>query len=327
MKALPLRLRRGGADESGLTLIELMISMALGLMVVGAATALLVSAKSGYLAQDDEALLGDSGRYALEAISRAVREAAYENWDAAEAPVLADAVDTPSVTGLDASRLGGSTAGIDGASPSTVNGSDVLAIRFFGSSDGAMMNCAGFSVPPPASEANAESSRGWSIFYVAEDAAGIPQLYCKYQGKTAWSSEAMVQGVESFQVLYGLDSDGDGLPNRYVTATQLNAMDAALSLTGTSAQQLAQDRNRKTNWKKVVAVQVALLVRGSHRGRSDSGNTVYDLFGDDYSDANAADDAGTRIAESAMPASLRNRARKMFRATIQLRNQPSGAFS
>ncbi len=311
-----LRLRQGRCG--GLTLIELMISMTLGLMVMAAATALLLSAKTGYLAQGDEGLIQDSGRYALEQIARAVRQAAYENWDAAQAPLLVDASTSPNISGRDAGRLKSTSAGIDPPLLKPVNGSDILAVRFFGAADGSMLNCAGFAVAAPAAGASADDSRGWSIFYVAEDGHGVPQLYCKYQGKKAWQAQSIAEGVESFQVLYGLDSDGDGLANRFLAATALDAMDAAL---------VPANKNSKTAWKKVVAVKVALLLRGNHGVRADTPDSRYDLFGKDYADANADTDKGVRIDETAIPAALRNRLRKVFSTTIQLRNRSAGSMA
>ena len=63
--------------QSGLTLVELMISITLGLLVVLAATALLVSSKAAYTGQDDSAKVRDTANYTLELINRAARQAAY----------------------------------------------------------------------------------------------------------------------------------------------------------------------------------------------------------------------------------------------------------
>lgn len=315
--------------EAGLTLVELMISITLGLFVVMAATALLLSTKSGYVAQDDDAHIQDTGRYALENIARSVRQAAYENWDASEAPVLADATVSANIAGLDSRSLKNNTYGIEFPVSKSVNGSDVLAVRFFGAGsgddgDGTMLNCAGFGVAAALSKDAAEEGRGWSIFYVAESATGEPELYCKYQGKKDWTSAAIARGVESFQVLYGLDTDGDAMPNRLVTATAINALDDALVLEGATAEEKARDKNRKTHWKKAVVIRIALLVRGSGRTRVDTLATEYDLFGKEYADTFAAADPGVRIREEDLPESVRNRARRVFALTIQLRNQSGG---
>jgi type IV pilus assembly protein PilW len=313
--------------QAGLTLVELMISMTLGLFVVMASTALLLSTKAGYLVQDEGARMEETGRYALEIIARAVRQAAYENWDSAEAPIVADRSLSANIAGLDASRLKEKTEGIDAPASDAVNGSDVLALRFFGAGagahgDGTIINCAGFGVPAAASAESAGQDRGWSIFYVAEGAGGEPELYCKYRSADGgWASDAIARGIESFQVLYGLDTDDDGLPNLLLTATAINDLDNSLVLDGADSAARAADRNRKTHWKKVAVVQVALLVRGSRNAAADATTTQYDLFGKEYADAHASRDKGTRIKQAA-----RFKApRKIFTAVIQLRNQAAGS--
>lgn len=297
------------ARHRGLTLVELMVALALGLLVLLATTGLLLSARTGYLMQDDQVQLHDGARYALEIIGRAVRQAGYENWDAEEAPLRRSSSMSPNILGLDAHRLNASTVALEGASNATkdvVNGSDVLAVRFFGSGagpngDGTMLNCAGFPVPAPGSPDKSEDERGWSIFYVAESGSGVPALYCKYRG---WSAQPVALGVESFQVLYGVDQNDDGIADRYMRAGDLGDMDF---------------------WNNVVVVRIALLMRGNHSNtRADAASRVYELFGPDYAKAHADVDRGVRIDERAMPAAQRQRLRAVFGTTIQLRNRAGG---
>ena len=126
-------------------------------------------------------------------------------------------------------------------------------------------------------------------------------------------------------MLYGVDSDADGLPNQFLRASAIDLLDDALILVGENAVARLRDRNRKTFWKKVVVVKVALLVRGSQKARSDELTSQYDLFGAPYGNTYAAEDHGTRIKEAELPAKVRNRLRKVFSATVQLRNQSAGS--
>ena len=71
-------------------------------------------------------------------------------------------------------------------------------------------------------------------------------------------------------------------------------------------------------------MRVAILVRGTRPARNDDLRKSYDLFGKDYSDAHGAVDLGTQIHESGLSAKSRNRIRKVFSATIMLRNQADG---
>lgn len=280
---------------AGLALPELMVALAIGLVLILASTALLMLARSNYLLTDDRARIEESGRFAIDIISRAVRQAGYRDWSAAGAAATA----WPAVTGLDARSLKEAADGIGGPYGVTVNGSDVLALRFdgnsVGSGDTVMKNCAGAGVPAHAPGA------GWSIFYVANDSGGEPELRCKYRGASGWNSDALVRGVDGFQVLYGLVDDADGAaPLRYVSASVV--------------------AQAPDGWERVAALRVALLVRGTQRGPARSRG--YDLFGAGY--VNAAD-SGARIEEAELPAAGRGLLRRTYGATVYLRNRGAGS--
>lgn len=316
-RACPYRSMRGGRtgiEQLGLTLVELMISLALGLLIVLATTATFLSTKNAYTANDDAARIDDTGRLALEIIARAVRQAAYVDWRGDQAPSVVKPGMSASIAGMDARVLNSNTAGMASPQTPSVNGSDLLSIQFHGAADGTMLNCAGFPVP--------EGQRGSSIFYVARDESGEPQLYCKYAGDSGWASAAFARGIESFQVLYGLDTDDDGMPNRLLNASALDALDDAIVGIGDSAV-----RNAKTHWKKVVTVNVSLLVRGMADTdvRGNDASIAYDLFGKDYSDGVGAADQGVRLRKEDFPASARSRYRKVYSTTIQLRNARDGS--
>jgi len=322
-------MRRRSRCEAGVTLVELMISMAVGLFVVLTATAVLVSVKASYLEQDDAAQMQETGRYALDVIGRSLRQASHDSWGVSQGAIPDVSTLGADVFGLDARSLKSRTPGIEAAVAKSVNGSDVLAIRFYGSggeeaADGAALNCAGLAEAAPPMDIS-DDRRAWSIFYVATDATGEPELYCKYRGDSSWTSQAIARGVESFQVLYGLDTDMDGLPNRFLSASALHALDEALALHGANAIERAIDRNKKTHWKKVVAVKVAMLVRGAHDVRGRGRGMSYALFGDMYATEYAARDVGVRINESDLPSAVRGRARRVFSTTIRLRNGAAGA--
>ncbi|GAB3549172.1 PilW family protein [Noviherbaspirillum agri] len=299
--------------------------MAIGLFIVLAATALLVSVKQAYLAQDDEAQVQEAGRYTLDTVARAVRQASHRTWDTEQVAVTDQSAFDPDVIGLDSRSLRSRTPGIEAPLLKSVNGSDVLAIRFFGSGsaesgDGTMLNCAGFSTPSPSSDEMAADHRTWSIFYVAIGESGEPELYCKYQGRSSWTSQSIARGVESFQVLYGLDTDMDGFPNRLLNASAIDALDDEMVVHGANAVERATDRARKTHWKKVVAVKVAMLIRGTHQTSWTEPANGYALFGDMYANEYADEDLGVLIRDADLPKSQRGRLRRVFSMTIRLRN-------
>jgi type IV pilus assembly protein PilW len=297
-----------------MTLAELMVALAVGLGIVLMAGHLLVLANGAYAAQVESSAVDDGGRIATDVIRRAVRQAGTVDIDA----FTGAAADTAParLSGLDARTLARATPGIVDPLPGAVNGSDVLAVRFPGAGagpagDGSVVDCAGFPV--------AAGEEGWSIFYVARNAEGEAELRCKYRGATRWSADALVSGVDGFQVLYGIDTDDppDGVANRYLRAAAVHALDADLA--GASEAEF----NRRTRWKRVVAVRVGLLLHGSRPTRSEPGNARHDLLGAAYAQAAGAEDPGSSLDETRMSPDLRRRERRLFTFTVALPGPPS----
>lgn len=309
--------RQRRAAQLGLTIVELLVATAVGLLVLLAAQVLFASANAAYVAQGQAAEAQQGGRYALDTIGRALRQSGWRDLEQADLGKPFDTGAPAHVAGLDAHSISKGGDGIADPLPSSVNGSDVLAVRFSGAGpapvgDGTMLSCAGF----PAHE----HAEGWSIFYVARGADGTGELRCKYRANGGWGADAVVTGVDSFQVLYGLDTDdpGDGVANRYVNASAIEALDAGLVLAGTTSVERAQDLNRRTHWKRVASVQYALLLRGEE-ARGLGRNRIYDLFGPAYGDRFGQSDAGTRLSEGTLAGAGIPRQRRIFSATVALR--------
>lgn len=260
-----------------------MLAASLSACAVLAAITMLQSANAAFVSQQQSALLQENGRYAINIIARALLQLSYVDHSLASLPhkLLA----------------------IEGQDNSGVNGSDVLTLHFAGSgliADGNVINCAGFAV------ASTLPDQGWSIFYVAKNGQGEPELRCEYRGSQGWSSQALVAGVESFQVLYGVDTDADGIVNQYLNATSVKA---------------------QSLWSQVVALRIALLLRAER----DTGGVNLDqpddfaLFGAAYE---VKADVGTRIARASLPAANRQWPRLIAQSTIYLRNTlPSGGLA
>lgn len=317
----PVGVRRqlGTHFQRGVTYAELTVALTLGLLVALMAGALLVSANAAYVSQLDAANVDDGGRYALDIVARAVRQAAFVNWDRGDEDIGADAAAPAAVSGLDDRTLGKASDGIAEPLAGAVNGSDVLALRFVGSGpapdgDGSVISCAGFPVHA--------FEDGWSIFYVAHNARGEAELRCKYRGKTNWGADAIVAGVDTFQVLYGIDTDvpPDGVANQYLSAAMVDRLDRGLVLEGADPAARERDFQRRTHWKRVTSIKVALIVHGARRVDGKREPAVFDLFGPAYGDAFGAADKGTRLREADLPDDLRLRERKLFGTTTLLRN-------
>ena len=312
----------------GMTLVELLVALSLGALLMLAASAVLLAASGSYFEQSASARLDDNGRYALDTIARAVRQSAYVSWDNSAAPLFQAPHDSANIAGLDAHSLGKNSDGLSQALPGGLSGSDVLAVRYDGAGeneggDGSVLNCAGFGV----GAAHTESQRGWSIFYAAQGADGEGELRCKYRGANGWGADAIIRGVDTFQVLYGLDTDTppDGVANQYVNAHALDAYDAALLLAGATAAERQRDFHRRTHWKRIAGVRVALLLHGEAGAAGkldDMGPAQFDLFGKAYAELYGASDPGVRIERAVLPPSQQGRRRQLLQMSIMLRNGP-----
>ncbi|MDH5190311.1 MAG: PilW family protein [Gammaproteobacteria bacterium] len=91
-------------------------------------------------------------------------------------------------------------------------------------------------------------------YSIQTGAGGHPSLFKKINANAA---EEIVEGVESLQVLYGRDTDSDGVANLYTTAN---------NITG-------------TQWDDVVSVRFGLLMRTIHEVASTTDTSSYTLAG------------------------------------------------
>ena len=225
---------------------------------------------------------------------------------------------TPRLYGLDDATLAARTDIHAGKSGPGLAGSDVLMIRFSGSelAGSPVLNCAGMPVPA----ANAGSGdktfeeQGYSVIYLARGPNGENELRCKYRTLSGWDSEALLQGVESFQVLYGLDRDGDGLPDHYLRASAVSA-------------EIGRGLSEAALWNQVVAVKIAFLMRSAQAVQQASLPMSWNLFGEDYSAQYGALDRGTRLSLGDFPGELRHRLRRSYEQLIFIRNPPKAVVS
>lgn len=300
IKAVAKVARPAGYRQCGLTLVELMVASTLGLLIILAAISLMLVSRHTYVALDEQIAVQETGNYALTILARSIRQASWSEWSAGGA----DSPFPPSgIRGLDAKSLRMTSEAIENPVAAVSHGSDVLAIRFGGAADGSMLNCAGFAV----SKAD-EEAQGWSIFFVGGERNSEPELRCKYRGKNSWRTEGIARGIESFQVLYGIDTNADGLPNQFLNASRIEQLNADL------------DDEEGNYWSKVAAIRIAMLVRSGRNVNEAGLPPPYHLFGETYSEIDGGSDRGTLVREADISIKLRQRLRKVFVITIPLRN-------
>lgn len=309
--------------QAGLTLVELMVALVIGLVVAAAAVAALLVARNGFTTVDSTAQLRENARFSADLLQRMAVQAGFEDVAERGFSVVPPAEKPPAIQGYDDSILavdtaptaladGSRSSGCGGVTDtSCVNGSDILMIRFWGTSpgadpavaDGSMINCAGVAEPEG-------TERATSVFHIVRSAAGEPTLACTYrEAGGAWKTMALVPGVEAMQVLYGVDNvvpgtapagTTDSVPDRYLRASQL-------VVAGDSAATLA-------NWRRVRSLRIGLLFRGPVGGAQDRDATAatYDVLGDGFSIS------ADTLSQLTVPADGRMRQAMVF--NIHLRN-------
>ncbi len=289
---MPRRYFNNRLKQRGVTLIELLVALGLGLLVTVIAAAALLLGQQGYRSVDATTQLRDRERFATDLIARVIIQAGYQDLGANEVTVRTTAALLPgsdpesdiygwnnAVYGTPANLVlsegtkitnGGRSASCGSVSDTSCrNGSDVLVVRYQGvnssptsvTADNTMINCAGRG------EAGLTggnlNDRAVSMFHVTRQPNGEPSLSCSYYSFSSvtpsWVNIPMIEGVESFQVLFGTDGVApnlipavgavqDTVPERWLRADEL-----------TVAGNFSATRE---NWRRVRAVRVGLVMRG-----------------------------------------------------------------
>lgn len=173
--------------QQGVNLIELMIGLTIGLVMLIALSYFLLGSRQLNRTHDDVSRMQESGRYALEILGRAIRQAGYRNNTDVEGNV-------PFV---------GAVAGTDAVSPAP----DTITAQYT-VQDGGELNCAGVNVA---------SGRVTYAFSVAGN-----QLLCSTiapaAGVAASGGVVVADNIESMQIMYGIDSTRDGVIDTYISA-------------------------------------------------------------------------------------------------------------
>jgi type IV pilus assembly protein PilW len=312
------------AAQRGMTLIELMVSVALALLVTLVALGVLLFSRQSGSAMEQATALRDNARFATELVRRIALQAGFEspteNTQTRQSFITGGAGDNSLfadiggvnnalvVAGTDpqaAAQGNRSTACGTVTDTRCVNGSDVLILRYQGTADGSMINCAGVAV----GDAIVANDRPMSAFHVRLSASGEPTLTCTYrQADGSFADVELIEGVESFQVLFGVDGVTPGmvttatgaptLVTRYLRADQMVVPG-----------QLAETQK---NWRRVRAIRIGMILRGP------PGSAATNIARDVYPLGEKLFNADDAFSKLTTPADGRLRQELTF--TVHLRN-------
>jgi type IV pilus assembly protein PilW len=223
-------------QQTGLSLIEMMIAMVLGILLsVGTATVYFSSQRAS-LAQSQYLALEDNGRSALEILTQIIEHTGYVATNAS--PLAGE--DRFITSTVAAASCGGQNnvlkTSLFGKTENNSTG-DSIGIVYLGDSS-LNTDCSGAQLPTACQVGGVgtvEASKIYNYFSVATNADNIPVLNCA--GSRSSTVVEIAEGVENLQVLYGVDNDADNQVDQYVNAAQVSS------------------------WGRIVSVQLAILVR------------------------------------------------------------------
>jgi type IV pilus assembly protein PilW len=230
-------MKKSPVKQHGLSLIELMIAMALGLFVIVGISYVYINGKKSSITNDQVSMLQANGQAALQELTSIIQHAGYSSSSVAPFKdiFIRDVVSTSSCT--DSTDSVSTPALFSAMTNNTTTYGDTIGVVYLGD-DTLNLDCAGNELPTTCqlgSGASRDASKIYNQFFVAQNAAGDPALNCS-GSRTAGSVE-IAEGVENIQFVYGEDINADGVADRYVNSTSV------------------------TNWEEVVSVNISVLIR------------------------------------------------------------------
>ncbi len=193
--------------QDGFSLVELMVAITIGLIIVLVLIQVLISNRAGNRLQDNLTRLQEDGRFAVELISRVIRMNGYQG-DTANEWLLGPL-----------SAANGGLTPLD-ASDNDTNGMDTIRATYSGTADGFVRDCHGNVVPA--------GTRVMNRFSVS--AANELQCAVSTDDGATWQTLVIIDRVEGLHLLYGVDTNGDGAANQYVTAPNVADMETVVSV-------------------------------------------------------------------------------------------------
>lgn len=244
--------------QRGLTLIEVMISVTLGVIFLLGAMTFLVSGQRSYQSQDSGTRIQENARFAMDLIQQQIRVAGYsEDFNVNPGYIYRGACGT-------VNAVAATNCSNDVASTATTQG-DRLAIAMTSPDS---QDCLG-------NDTGSTSTRIANVFWV-EIADDVSSLYCQGFNLDTnppafiGNKQPLVDGIDQMQVEYGIANAATGIVDQYFNAMTVPA----------------------NAWDRVRAIKVALLVNpGVDTSDADTGSTqtdsllmanTYNLLGGTY---------------------------------------------
>lgn len=234
--------------QRGVSLIELMVSLVIGLIILLGITQIFTANRQTYTIQESVGRLQENGQYAINFIARHLRHAGYY----------------PNPYVVPGNKTSHETLAFNGVTP--VNGNegggaaaDSLTVSYYTTGTDCVGNAptGGFVLEQATTQTSITTAGAIvpgipaaitnNTFTIAPGAAGRPALFC--------NGIEIAEGIENLQIRYGEDTDTDGFVDRYLAFDQV------------------------TDFSNVMIIQVALLAGTITEPTQEPDIKTYSLYG------------------------------------------------
>ena len=269
-------------NQLGVTLIEMLIALALGIFLLAGILQVFVGSKQSFEVISAQSAMQETGRFSMVLVEKVARGAGYINLSAVTAADFSSMMDNiassenffnefNSGNGFVSSSIVTGNNGCLGACSRKTDGgvnSDSFSVRMHGDSNGSLQDCQGNALPVAA-----DTEVRMTYFLSANN-----ELSCQVDNGAV---AALVGGVEDFQVLYGV---AGGAPSSYQVTRYV-----------------AEGAMTNADWPNIVSIRIGVIARSDSTPLDDS---VQNLT----------------LLDNAQVAFNDGRSRQMFTKTIALRN-------
>jgi len=281
------------AKQKGLTLIEIMVALSLGLLVIASILQILSSSRQSYRLQEQSARLQENERFSAEILSKSIRLAGYRG--NTTQPMQQAFPAATNFSAIDVSFEAGEVIKVvEGKEPKL----DQLVLRYQGSADGGVTDCLGrrvcdYHTVVLSFHLNEDKENDlWSLrctYEITPGRAAACSNCCAADGGQAPESDTqpMVANVEDISFFFGLDSQNPDPKNRAADSYRL-----ATDLSG-------------ADWNNLASVRIALLLVSDNNEKVLSAPQKYTFppFGPDKEEKSSTDYRLRRVLSTTIPLS------------------------
>jgi type IV pilus assembly protein PilW len=310
-------------QQAGLTIVELMVSIVIGIILVLGAISMLVTSKQTYVIQEDLARIQESGRLAMEIMQNDIRMSGYGGCSndfiqvkfAPPVPPPNDAFGAP----IEAYEAGAANwaPGGGGLPGNIVVTSDGITVRHIGGQTSALtadmtlatdaIPAANFGITGIAAISDCFAADVFAVGGLGGVAA--PGLSKPYRA----TDNAVLSQATFVRYFVGTDANGDPALFRTLNGVTQQLVDGVEMMQITYGEDSSGDGlpdqyvagNAVGNWNDIAAVRIGLLMRSADQVASDTDTFAYDVDADGVVDFNGPGD---------------RRRRRVMTTTIFLRN-------